>query len=398
MIFRRQPPTSAPVPWAALRDGVRALTTPSDRRSERVGEMLQGYYGSRNVLLTRSGTAALSLAMLGARRLSGGAPIAVPAYACYDVATAAVGSGSPVVFYDLDPATLAPDPNSLTAAIAAGVSAVVIVHPYGIPIDIDSLAPVMGGTLTIEDAAQGAGASLHERPLGSMGALGVLSFGRGKGVTSGRGGALLANDDTGQAILDDVELPLSGPAGWSDAAIAAALAWLSHPRIFWALALLPFLHLGETVYKSPVPPRPISRAGAAILSHTWWLAEEEATVRRANASRLERALQSGGVLEAFAAPTGASPGYLRLPALAPDPAGRAERVTSGEHLGIAPGYPRPLSTLEPLAGQCENAEGGFPGAWDLCERLLTIPTHGLLDESDLTRLERWIVGEEWRHA
>jgi hypothetical protein len=200
------------------------------------------------------------------------------------------------VFYDLDPATLAPDPDSLEAAIAYGLSAVVIVHPYGIPIDIDSLAPAMGETLTIEDAAQGAGASLHERPLGSMGALGALSFGRGKGVTSGRGGALLANDDTGQAVLDDVELPLNGPAGWSDVAIAAALAWLSHPRIFWAPALLPFLHLGETVYKPPVPPGPISRAGAAVLAHTWALIERRFPFLQAPAPGIfgcRRLLQTG---------------------------------------------------------------------------------------------------------
>jgi dTDP-4-amino-4,6-dideoxygalactose transaminase len=323
--------------------------------------------------------------------MSGDAPVALPAYGCYDLATAAVGSGSRVRLYDLDPATLAPDMESLRAAVSAGVSAVVVVHFYGIPVDLAPLDEVLSGTLVIEDAAQGAGARLRGRPLGSSGSLGVLSFGRAKGVTCGRGGALLANDDAGQAILDGWDETSRTPAGWSDVAVAAALAWLSRPSIYWAPALLPFLHLGETVYKPPASPRPASRAARALLAHTWPLVEGEATVRRENADRLLRVARSGNAFAAVPVPAGARPGYLRLPLLVRRQSIRSAGLRPARRLGIAAGYPRPLSTLEPLAVCCENADENFHGARHLCEHVLTLPVHGLLGEGDLELLERWIA-------
>ena len=54
-----------------------------------------------------------------------------------------------------------------------------------------ALAAMGGDADAAEDAAQEAGATLHGRRLGSFGDLSVLSFGRGKGVTGGGGGALL---------------------------------------------------------------------------------------------------------------------------------------------------------------------------------------------------------------
>ncbi len=176
-MLRRQPPAHAPVPWTALRAGMQALVRPSRGSVEGVRQTLASFFGSRDVVLTSSGTAALTLAMRGARRIAGDAPVALPAYGCYDLATAAAGSGSRVVLYDLDPATLAPDTDSLRAAVSAGVSAAVVVHFYGIPVDLAPLDDVLSGTLVIEDAAQGAGARLRERPLGSSGSLGILSFG-----------------------------------------------------------------------------------------------------------------------------------------------------------------------------------------------------------------------------
>jgi dTDP-4-amino-4,6-dideoxygalactose transaminase len=345
-------------------------------------------------MLTGSGTAALIWAMRGVRQMSGDAPFALPAYGCYDLATATVGSGSRVLLYDLDPATLAPDMDSLLAVVSAGVSAVVVVHLYGIPVDLEPYADVLGTTLVIEDAAQGAGARLRERPLGASGSLGILSFGRGKGVTCGRGGALLANDDAGQAILDGLDEPPRARAGWSDVAVAAALAWLAHPSVYWVPALLPFLHLGETVYKPPSPPRPASRAAGALLAHTWQSLEAEAVVRRENADRLHRVVRLGSAFTAVPVPATARPGYVRLPVLARRRGIRTARLHPGQRLGIAAGYPRPLSALEQLAERCENTIDEFRGAQELCDRLVTLPVHRLLNERDLTLLERWIAMEE----
>ncbi len=108
--------------------------------------------------------------------------MALPAFTCYDIASAAVGAGVRVALYDVDPDTLGPDPASLERVLAAGAGAVVAGPLYGVPLEWDALRALADrhGALLIEDAAQGHGASWRGRPLGSLGDLSVLSFGRGK--------------------------------------------------------------------------------------------------------------------------------------------------------------------------------------------------------------------------
>ncbi|HEX8361985.1 MAG TPA: DegT/DnrJ/EryC1/StrS family aminotransferase, partial [Longimicrobium sp.] len=173
-------PLTAGAAGAALWDAARH---PDPRTA--LARRLRERFGARHVALCASGTHALQCALARA----GGAPVALPAYACYDLATAAVGAGVCVALYDVDPASLAPDPASLERVLAAGARLVVVAPLYGIPVDwpaLERLATVYGARL-IEDAAQGHGASLGGRALGSLGEMSVLSFGRGKGWTGGGG-------------------------------------------------------------------------------------------------------------------------------------------------------------------------------------------------------------------
>ncbi len=93
--------------------------------------------------------------------------------------------------------------------------AVVLVHQYGIPVDLDRARALCDahGAVVIEDAAQGAGAWWRHRRLGARGDLGILSFGRGKGMTAGGGGALLATGTAGQGTARRV--PSACRPGWA---------------------------------------------------------------------------------------------------------------------------------------------------------------------------------------
>jgi dTDP-4-amino-4,6-dideoxygalactose transaminase len=62
-------------------------------------------------------------------------------------------------------------------------------------------------------------------------------------------------------------------------------------------------------------------------------------------------------------------------------------------LGVAPGYPTPLFTLEPFRNRVANLDDDMPGATLLAERLVTLPTHSRLTAVDLARLEAWIAGQ-----
>ena len=89
-----------------------------------------------------------------------------------------------------------------------------VVHLYGVPADPEPVRAALAGAgaVLIEDAAQGAGASLRGRPLGGFGDLSVLSFGRGKGNTAGRGGALLAPWEPAAALLAGARGELAAPS------------------------------------------------------------------------------------------------------------------------------------------------------------------------------------------
>jgi len=352
--------------------------------------MLASAYGSDDVLLTDSGTSALTLAIHASLAGRPGASVALPAYGCYDLATAADGAGSPVVLYDLDPATLAPDAASLGRALERGARAVVLVHLYGVPVDPEPVraATEAAGALVIEDAAQGAGAAWCGRPLGSFGDLAVLSFGRGKGNTAGRGGALLAHGAPGAAALARARGEIA-PAGRGTKELVQLKAqWLlGRPSLYGIPASLPFLQLGETVYHHAAPARALSAVAAHTLAVTWPLGEPEAAVRRAHAERL--LARAGRGLTPVPVPSGAVAGYLRLPFVASVAAREEAGTVVARALGIMPGYPTALCDLAGFADRVLNHGDAMPGAHLLAQRLITFPVHSLLSERDLAALEEW---------
>jgi dTDP-4-amino-4,6-dideoxygalactose transaminase len=394
--WRHQVPVRSPLSAAALVAGAQAAA--GNGRSEaavaRLTTLLRERYAPVATLLTDSGTTALRAALVGAMsaiKERAGAAVALPAFCCYDLATAANGADVPVVLYDTDPHSLAPDLASLRAALRRNVGAVVVVHLYGYPVDLGEVNQLAGeaGAIVIEDAAQAAGATLRNRPLGTQSSLAVLSFGRGKGMTGGSGGALLAHDEPGRRIVERARGLLAAPErGWSSLATLSAQMLLERPQLYAVPAALPFLHLGETVYRNPHTPRAATPASCAVVSATWTLADQEVERRRSNAARLSAALQS---FETVRRAADAHPGYLRLPLLASLEARRSAAASDARRLGISPSYPKVLGDLDQLAARCANRDGDFSGARTLAQRLVTLPTHGRLRDADLTRIEHWLL-------
>jgi dTDP-4-amino-4,6-dideoxygalactose transaminase len=289
-----------------------------------------------------------------------------------------------VVLYDLDPATLSPDMESLRRALRHNVGAVVLVHLYGIPSDPGPVRAAMAGTdaVLLEDAAQGAGASLRGRPLGSFGDLSVLSFGRGKGIAAGRGGALLALSSLGVDLLASAGERVLPPARSLGEYARLKMQWLfGRPSLYAIPASLRFLRLGETVYHPPSLVRGLSAVASRTLDVTWPLGEHEATVRRTHAARL--LAHAGDGLTPIRLPAGSEAGYLRLPFVA-SPVVRAAAVAAGVRaLGIMPGYPQVLCDLDGFGGRVLNRGQEFPGARMLARRLVTLPVHSRLSDRDL---------------
>ena len=387
MILRRQLPAYSPLPLAAVAAGMVALARRPDASRAAAARLISHELACDEVVLADSGTSALALALRLAHRASG-QPVALPAYGCYDLATAAATADVPVLLYDLDPRTLAPDGDSLRQVVRQGAGAAVVVEPFGFPLDLGEVRDALGGALLVEDAAQAAGAWLDGGQAGSAGDLAVLSFSRGKGRTAGAGGALLIRCGDRLAVADAGRGLERGQRGAAEVARLWVQWLLGRPGAYAIPASLPFLHLGETVLRQPAPPRQMSGAAARVLAATWHLTAEETAVRRRNARRLLEVLEEAPALTAIRPASAGVPGFLRLPVLARRPAG-AVVDAAALRLGIAPGYPHPLGELPLLAAICANHQHAFPGARLLSAHMLTLPTHSRLREKDLQRLDRW---------
>src|SRR5262249_55409838 len=148
---------------------------------------------------------------------------------------AADAAGVSFVLYDLDPGTLGPELASLRRTLEQGASVVVAVHLYGTPVDLPVLETMArdANAILIEDAAQGTGGRLGGRPLGSLGRYAVLSFGRGKGMTGGRGGALLANTPDAAVRLREAETLIGRAHASTRDAVTLLAQWiLARPSLY----------------------------------------------------------------------------------------------------------------------------------------------------------------------
>jgi len=385
--LRAQPPVHSPIGLAALLAGAGGLLAGGTAR-DRVERLLRESYLPSGLLLTDSGTTALHLALRLAVAERPG-PVALPAYCCYDIATAADAAGVSFVLYDLDPTSLGPDWASLRRALDRGARVVVAVHLYGMPVDLPALESMVAsaGAVVIEDAAQAAGARLGHRPAGSAGRYAVLSFGRGKGMTGGRGGALLANTPDAAERLATVSTALEGRSGSArDAATLLAQWLLARPSIYGLPLSIPSLRLGETIYRLPSPPAAPSSFAAGVLTRTLRLASAEAERRRSNARWLLERIPAGGPVSVPSSPAGTEPGFLRLPVLADATMLARFRTDSARALGVWPGYPKPLAELEGFGSRRQDPAEGTPGARMLAEQLFTLPAHSLLDRASLVGL------------
>lgn len=406
-MMRGQLPALSPLaPMGLVRATMRAASSPERSRAD-LRSHLTRRFGAARALLTGSGTQALQVALEVASSLrSGGTDtVALPAYSCYDLITAATGSGSRVSFYDVDPRTLSPDMDSLRQALRGGASAVVVANLFGYPVDWDAVRAeaTAAGAVLVEDAAQGLGSSWKGRGWGTFGDLTVLSFGRGKGWTGGAGGALLARPSAAAALEERVSprgLPASSVAsGLRAGAVSLAQLTLGRPAFYGLVASLPGTGLGETHLEDPSDPVDIPAfSAAAVLEHAE-MSEGAVEIRRSWAAAW-RAVAEAGPMSACVPLEEGESGFLRFGATCPSGALCQSLASALRAHGVMRSYPKPLPALEASAGLAAGPVDVPPGAAQLAERLLTFPTHPLVsgrDVENVTRRTRSFSGVDDTH-
>ncbi len=158
------------------------------------------YLGCRHAVGLSSGTDALILA-LRALGVGAGDEVVVPAFGFVATAEAVVLAGATPVFADVAPETLTISPASVARVITPRTVAVIAVHLYGHPADTDALRRLIDphGIALIEDAAQAHGATVSEKPIGSLGTISCFSFYPTKNLGAWGDAGAVATDDEGLA-------------------------------------------------------------------------------------------------------------------------------------------------------------------------------------------------------
>jgi len=155
------------------------------------------YCEVKHCVAVNSGTSALHLALVAAGVASGDEVITTP-NTFIATAEAISYTGARPVFVDIDPVTANIDPRRIEAAITSRTKAIVPVHLYGRPADLDAIQKIgeSRGLPVIEDACQAHGARWRGKRVGGFGLAATFSFYPGKNLGAyGEGGALTTNDD-----------------------------------------------------------------------------------------------------------------------------------------------------------------------------------------------------------
>ncbi|HEV8252466.1 MAG TPA: DegT/DnrJ/EryC1/StrS family aminotransferase [Candidatus Limnocylindria bacterium] len=153
--------------------------------------------GAAQTFATTSATTALHLT-LAALGIGPGDEVLVPDFTFPATANVVVQQGAVPVLVDIDLATFAMDPADLAGKVTPRARAVIPVHPFGLPADMDPILEVAArdGLAVVEDAACALGADYHKRPVGSIGLAGCFSFHPRKSITTGEGGMIATSDAT----------------------------------------------------------------------------------------------------------------------------------------------------------------------------------------------------------
>ncbi|HXQ21897.1 MAG TPA: DegT/DnrJ/EryC1/StrS family aminotransferase [Candidatus Acidoferrales bacterium] len=189
-------------------------------RVQRLEAEWADYYGARFAVSMNSATSCL-YATVGALGIGYGDEVIVSPYTMSACAVCPLLYGAIPIFADVQLETGCLDPASIESHITARTRAIVVVHQFGIPADMD---PIMAlarrqGLKVIEDCAQAHGARYRGRPVGTIGDVGVFSLNVNKTIQAGEGGVCLTNDEDLRyrlALIRNHGEAVVGPAGYEN--------------------------------------------------------------------------------------------------------------------------------------------------------------------------------------
>lgn len=348
-------------------------------------------FAGRRTHLFQSGTAALAVALMDARRRhASAAPEAIlPAYGCPQLVAACLYAGVRPRVVDTTPGCWGYELARLQAALSPDTVAVLAVNLLGTGDQVAQILPLAraNGSLVIQDSAQHLPTTSPQEWPGDYV---VVSFGRGKPLNLLGGGALAVPVDRPLLVEVSLEVGLGGrikAAALRSRAAAMLFNTVTDPRVYGIASRLPGLGLGTTRYDSldriiGLPAAVWGQLGPAYEAY----ASEPWTLRwSAEASDWDRL----GIVRLACAPERVprQERCLRLALLAENRLRRDRIVAALKDLGASNMYGVPMDRIEWIPAEV-SSQGPFPNATDLADRLFTLPTHSAVTAAVVRRSMR----------
>jgi perosamine synthetase len=386
--YRHLPPSAVPV----TRHDLRAGLTPSSDAVEKFRTAVAAYFSLavESCYLASSGRTVLYTLLKGlAAERSPRHQVIIPAYTCPVVAKVTLDLGLEPVYVDIQPETTRYMTKPFYSAIGGNTLAVLLVHPFGIPLPLDDvLERARGvGAVVIEDAAQAMGAQWAGQPVGLGGDFALFSLGPGKPLSTGGGGIVITGQTQNQAALARWWADLPPASG-----LVSAGTWLRqfafrlafHPRGWWAATRVGLQHMGNDAASWGYTIRDLSSSQAEIGRELMQRLDEINERRRKVARRLAAVVEKAPAFQNLLIEEQAEPIYLRFPLLAESEALREQLFARMWAAGIGAGrlYEKTLPEIF-TPGNRAN----FPGAQSFARRLLTLPTHYHVSEAEIAIME-----------
>jgi len=387
-IQRTLPPTAAPIYFRDILHGLAGLIV-RDRFIKKVETEIKEHFDVKHVFLVSSGKAALALILVALKSLMPRQEVLIPAYTCFSVPSAIIKAGLKVSLCDIDSNTLDFNYGMLKQTLTHRTLAVVPTHLLGLPSDVDRVKDLCRekGAYVVEDAAQAMGGRSKGKMLGTIGDVGFFSLGRGKNITCGSGGIILTDSDTIAKAVRNEYAKLRNETfikAMVNLIGVMGMGLLMDPWFYWMPAALPFLKLGETRFFNDFTMYRLDGSRAGLLSN--WK-------ERLKESNYARCVMSGEFIRHMASPfkviqswSCEQTPYLRLPVMADSKKAKAVfcRFSNKHGIGVSSLYPSGIHAISELKERLEKVD--FPTATMVAERLLTLPVHHLVRESDRKKI------------
>jgi perosamine synthetase len=335
-----------------LQSGVLSIGPVVDQFEQRIAS----YVGATTGVAVSSGTAGLHMCIVAAALGPGDEVITTP-FSFVASANCILYERATPVFVDVDPHTGNLDPRRIAERITARTRAIVPVHVFGQPADMDPIGELARrhGLVVIEDACEAIGAEYKGRRAGTLGDAGVFAFYANKQITTGEGGMLVTNRaDWARTFVSIRNQGRDEMNGWLDHSrlgynyrmteLSAAIGVAQMERIDELLGNRARVAASYTKRLAGVPGVDVPHMAATTTRMSWFV----------YVVRLDPSLDRDRIIRALAAEGIAARAYF------------------------------PAIHLQPLYRERFGyTEGAFPVAERLSRTSLALPFHGRLSDSDV---------------